>query len=352
MRVNRRLPVGIFIGTLLVLSGCGLWGIEQANNSDHPDINYKEEGESLDMENRDDEADEEENSATVKTKLFLIDKDGLVVPQTMALPETPGVAKQSLQYLVKDGPVSNMLPDGFQAVLPAGTEVLGADLKGDTLVVNFSEEFKEYRAEDEKEIAQAITWTATQFDNIENVKVQIDGVAQDAMPVDGTVIGDDGLSRADGINEKVGDAVDMTGTKAVTLYFPAKGQDDRYFVPVTQRVKADQGNIVAAVEGLFEGPSTDSGLSGIFDQNARLVSDPVIEDNVLTLNFNQAVLADKEEETISNEALNSLVLSLTTQEGIEKVAIQVDGEMKVRNEAGEMIAEPISRPNDVNTVGL
>src|SRR5699024_8642971 len=64
---------------------------------------------------------------TVDRQLFLLDKNGMVAPQILQLPEREDkeVAAQALEYLVKGGPVTSLLPNGFQAVLPEGTEVLG-----------------------------------------------------------------------------------------------------------------------------------------------------------------------------------------------------------------------------------
>ena len=110
----------------------------------------------------------------MKTELYLIDKNGLVVPQTLELPKTESVAKQALEYLVKNGPVTEMLPNGFQAVLPADTKI-SVNVKDKVATVDFSNEFKNYQAEDELKILQSITWTLTQFDSIEKVKLQMNG---------------------------------------------------------------------------------------------------------------------------------------------------------------------------------
>ena len=59
----------------------------------------------------------------MKTELYLIDKNGYVVPQTLELPKSEGVAKQALEYLVKDGPVTEILPNGFRAVIPTDTQM-------------------------------------------------------------------------------------------------------------------------------------------------------------------------------------------------------------------------------------
>src|SRR5690606_31953708 len=94
-----------------------------------------------------------ESEETVVRELYLLDASGMVVPQTLELPRTESAAKQAAEYLVIDGPVTELLPNGFQAVLPAGTEILGVNLEEDgTLIVDVSEDFKNYEAEDELKI--------------------------------------------------------------------------------------------------------------------------------------------------------------------------------------------------------
>src|SRR5690625_6221347 len=92
----------------------------------------------------------------------------------MELPKTESAALTTMQYMVKDGPVTELLPNGFQAVLPANTEILGLNLLEDgTLIVDVSEDFKNYEADEELSIIQAMTHTLTQFDNIDRLQLRI-----------------------------------------------------------------------------------------------------------------------------------------------------------------------------------
>lgn len=65
-----------------------------------------------------DTAKADQASSTVMRELYLIDKNGYVVAQTLPLPKSESTAKQALEYLVQGGPVSEILPNGFRAVLP------------------------------------------------------------------------------------------------------------------------------------------------------------------------------------------------------------------------------------------
>src|SRR5699024_11667572 len=62
-----------------------------------------------DKEEADANDEEQDEMETAARQLYLIDVNGMVVPQTLELPniDSNEVAKQVLEYLVKDGPVTS-----------------------------------------------------------------------------------------------------------------------------------------------------------------------------------------------------------------------------------------------------
>ncbi|TCP32144.1 germination protein M [Scopulibacillus darangshiensis] len=336
----------------LVLSGCGFDKGSSGSVKPGPDkkVDYVKGDKSKKADEQDKKASEAdakkgERSAT----LYLLDANGRISPQVVQLPQTKSVAKQSLKYLIKDGPVSDILPNGFQAVIPSGTTIHGVNLDNGTLVANFSKDFLDYKADQEKDILEAITWTLTQFDNIKRVQIQIDGKNKKVMPVGKTPIGK-GLSRSDGINTELGNVVDVAASDNITVYYLSEHDDISYYVPVTTRVNSNKNNVAQAVNALLNGPS-GKGLSSPFGTGVALKDDPVVKDGVVTLNFNKALLTNEKDKTISSEAINCLALTLTGQNNIKKVAIEVDGSTKVMKETGEPLTEPVSRPT-VNKTGV
>ncbi|MEK5270839.1 sporulation protein [Aeribacillus pallidus] len=344
------------LATFVLLSGCSSFGSKSSKQEIDPpqDITYLEDGDQLDqqLDSAKSASDKEESSKeTVKRVLYLIDKNGMVVPQTLELPNTKEVAKQAVEYLVAGGPVSNILPNGFRAVLPEDTVVKGVDIKDGTAIVDFSNEFTNYKPEDEEKILQAITWTLTQFKNINKVKLWVNGHELKEMPVNGTPIGE-GTTRKDGINIDTSDAVDITDTHPLTVYYIGEEGDNVYYVPVTKRISNEEKDeVVAAVNALVEGPDRSSGLLSEFQSEVKLIEKPKYEDGQVTLNFNEAIYGsyDEEKKIVSNHVINSLVLTLTEQEGIEKVALKVNGKQDLVNEDGKSLSEPVSRPENVNT---
>ncbi len=349
--------VSLLTVLLLVTSGCGLLTEKTTNEIDPPqEVDYLEEGEKLDQGNKEQETAAGGKDAPVgatdsnQRQVYLIDKNDMVVPQVLQVPKSDKPAKQVVEYLVEDSKVTNQLPDGMRAVLPAGTEVLSLNIEQGTATVDFSKEFKQYAPEDEMRILQSLTYTLTQFDNVNNVKVQINGKDQKVMPVNHTPIGD-GLTRENGINIETSGVVDVTNSDTVTVYFLAQNDKEQvYYVPVTRRVPSTDNLVKATVDELITGPSQQSGLVTEVHNTVELVTAPVIEDGVVTLNFNKAILGQNENTAISESVLNSLVLSLTEVEGIDKVALKVNGQTEVLKESGKMLTEPVSRPANVNTV--
>lgn len=339
--------------TAVFLGGCGLPGGEKKEEIDPPKevTMTKEDPESVTKKASPQPANGEKDAAaeeTMKTELYLIDKNGLVVPQTLNLPKTESVAKQALEYLVDNGKVTDMLPNGFKAVLPADTK-LTVNVKDKVATVDFSNEFKNYQPEDELKILQSVTWTLTQFDSIEKVKLQMNGHPLEEMPVNGTPIGDE-LTRKDGINLDISNSGDITNSKAVTVYYLSGEKGGYYFVPVTKRVSNKiENNIDAAVQELVKGPSGNSNLLNEFSPDAKLIDKPKVQNGNVTLNFNEAIYGSFDEKIISKNVLQSLVLSLTEQKGIESVSITVNGKSELVNEDGKKLSEPVTRPEYVNT---
>ena len=64
---------------------------------------------------------------------------------------------------------------------------------------------------------------------------------------------------------------------------------------------------------LTEGPDNKSGLLSDFQGDVKLENKPKIEDGHVTLDFNEAIYgsADGQKKVISDEVLNSIVLTLT-----------------------------------------
>lgn len=358
---RRSVIVICFIASFFtILAGC-FQGEQSMEEIDVP-----EEAETLDnleeseTTKEEDQTNEEEDNVTEDTEmiprqLYLLDSNGMVAAQTIELPkpESNEVAHQVLTYLIKDGPVTPLLPNGFQAVLPSGTEVLGLNLDEDgTMTIDLSEEFTNYEPEDELNILQSMTYTLTQFENVDRIKLQINGEPHSEMPVNNTPISK-GFSRANGINIVNSNAVDLINSEAVTMYYPAEFNENRYFIPVTQYVEKKNENIYSSiVESLIEGPTYNNNVLHVFNPDTNLIDDPKLNKGILELVFNENILMDPENKIISDEVVETLVRTLTEHEEVEAVDIKVDNIEELVNENGEVYNEPVTNQSFSTTEKL
>ncbi|CAM3141946.1 GerMN domain-containing protein [Sporolactobacillus spathodeae] len=278
----------------------------------------------------------------VKRELFLSDARGLLVPQSIGLPETKEPLKQVLNYLVDDGPVSNILPNGFQAVLPPGTEVrsVHVDASGN-LTADFSKELLDASSDSRDQIVQSIVWTATQFENVKSVTLRVAGEKLTQWPKTGEEIGT-GLTRTSGINQNFDQVTDVAGSQPVNVYYLYVEKGKSFNVPVTVRVSSQGNEWAAMVQALIHEPEGSDFISAL-NPDTQLISRPYIKNGIVYLHFNQAIYEDKASKTISDQALRSLVLTLTGTNGINKVSIKVGQSSKMTLESGTTISGPVSR---------
>ncbi|WP_152654780.1 GerMN domain-containing protein [Oceanobacillus sp. CFH 90083] len=339
--------IGAF-GILVLLAGC-FKGEQSSKEVDPPQnaeaVNGEETVDEETVDGEDTAATPVEAEDTVSRELYLIDSNGMVASQMVELPvpEANQVAQQVMEYMVKGGPITPMLPNGFQAVLPEDTEILGIDLQEDgTIIVDLSGEFSDYEAASELPILEAVTHTLTQFDNVHKVKLRVEGVDLKEMPVNGTPI-NNGYTRANGINLTNNDTLDYFNSSPVTMFYPVERENNRYYVPVTQYVEMeDENDLEGIVNELIDGPGYQNDVVNVFSPEAALTAEPVIKEGVAHLTFNEGILMDAEQNIISDEVMETMVRTLTQQSNIDAVNVQVENVDEVFNENGEPYSEPVS----------
>jgi germination protein M len=345
---------GFIMLLIFMLTGCfkGEQSLEEIDvPKDAEAVDHTEEGSQGEVIGEAEGGEEEEIVETIARQLYLVDVNGLVVAQTLELPKEDHkeVATQVLTYLVKGGPVTPILPNGFQAVLPEGTEILGLNLQEDgTLVVDVSKEFEEYEAKDELKILEAMTYTLTQFENVDRIELWINGYPQDEMPVNGTPI-KSGYSRVNGINLMATETIDLTNSQAVTMYYPSEYNENRYYVPITQHVEiADQDIFSPIVQSLITGPSYHLNVIDVFNVETSLIDRPTLENGILKLVFNEEILKDMDHAVISDEVMETLVRTLTEHPKVEAIEVEVENVDQLVNENGEIYSEPVTKDEFMN----
>jgi spore germination protein GerM len=107
-----------------------------------------------------------------------VEDDGTILRSktTRRIPVSGTPLQDTLQALIT-GPGAEEERQGIISLIPPGTRILGAVIEGSTARINFSEEFQYNTAGMEGFAAQLtqIVWTATEFSNVRDVQILIEG---------------------------------------------------------------------------------------------------------------------------------------------------------------------------------
>lgn len=288
-----------------------------------------------------------------RTTVFLEDGNGLLAPVSLSLPkgESSAMLKDSLTALVSKGAYASSLPEGFQGVLPAGTEVKSVSVDKDKLaVVEFNSAFNDYDPLEERKILEAITWTLTGQEGIKGVQLWVEGKKLTEMPLLGIPL-DRALTRSMGINlPKHG--TPLMNSSAVTVYFSAAAPDGvhQYYVPVTRFVPAGEEPLKAALNELIAGPESGNGLEMVMTQETVLDSVKAGQNGVVTVSLTDDMFADS--KNVPNEFLESVVLTVAQNAEDAPVQIRLNGKETVTGSNNIDYGKPVSAPEYVNELPL
>ena len=317
MYIKKLIIVVLIFALGLSLYGCG--AIETMK-----DLVSKDEADVEIIRSDEDEFDTTEDSDLRDTVLYYQNENGYLVPVKRQIPWEEGIAKAALRNMM-DTPVirEDIGMIGLKPVLPAGTEIIGMSINQDTGVckVDFSEQVMDYQSKKEEEnLVKGVVYTLTEFPNIEEVQIMVDGKVVSEMKY-GTKI-QKPLKRED-IN--IVDSSVQGNSKVIVYYKGTSNGEYEYYVPVTVPTSAPNANVLTALEELFKGAPELSGLytdipngvalQGVEVDNGIAYVDVQLED--------EDVISDQ--ATFDNMSKN-IGLTLNQFSDISYVEILIDGQ--------------------------
>ncbi|MDH6373215.1 hypothetical protein CA600_27580 [Paenibacillus sp. VTT E-133280] len=370
MQQIRGISAVFLIAVPLTLSGCGLFGSESASiDAPPPEVEAQMLQTSGDTTldsgvfgpvTQDDTQTtvkgntktSQSNASGDRTTVFLEDGNGLLAPVSLSLPKSKdsSAIKNSLMALVSKGKYASSVPEGFQGVLPAGTEVKDVTIdKSNSAVVEFNSEFNNYDPLEERKILEAITWTLTGQDDIKSVQLWVDGKKLTEMPLQGTPL-DRPLTRTMGINlPKQGPL--LMNSSAVTVYFSTTSPDGiQYYVPVTRFVPAGQEQLTAALNELIAGPESGNGLEMVMTEGTILDSVDAGQNGVVTVSLTDDMFTDG--KGVPAEMLESVVLTVAQNSDDSLVQIRLNGKESITDTDNVDYSKPVSAPEYLNEIPL
>jgi len=278
----------------------------------------------------------------LSTVVYYQDGEGYLVPVTRQIPQTEGVAKATLNLMVKDSKNDMEAARlGLRTVIPEGT-TFDLNISGGKARVDMSREALNcLSAEEEALMVQAVASTLTCFDTVEEVSFLFDGQARSKL-THGTDVS--GAFNGDYVNmESVTTSAGAHGDQ-VQLYFPS--QTGRVLVPVTRTVFSDADLTTALVE-LAKGPRNDSGLERPLPADCGVKS-VTVKNGTAVIDFSKGFMDVTSQSDGGRQAIRAIQFTAGQFPGVKKVELRVEGEKFTLpeestatfiNEAAEVMAQ-------------
>ena len=152
--------------------------------------------------------------------IYLLDSNDYVARTKISINNketTEKKAKELIEGLIIDGNKSNIIPNGFRSIIPSGTNILDISLDNKTITINFSKEILDINEKYEEKMIEAIIYTLTSIENVDNVIIKVDNKTLEKLPNSGKKLPQI-LDKSFGIN-KVYDITSMHNIDYFTLYY-------------------------------------------------------------------------------------------------------------------------------------
>jgi spore germination protein GerM len=239
---------------------------------------------------------------------------------------------------------AGQLPMGVSSLVPEHAELINYSLEAGHLTLNLSKEFLEYDPIVEQNLVSSLVWSYTELEEIDRVSFMIEG--QPVNNLNTPLAVGSGLSRAMGINLEI-DSYRLNDTKLVMLYFLTDNTSNGFMIPVSRVVPNNTDPIAYKVNALANGPVGQQYIS-VFNHRVSLLEEPTMENGILILNFSPELFFDQAGTMVSSDMMRQLVMTMTALEEVESVSVLIDGDVRVLDDASNIISLPTSR-SDFNS---
>lgn len=250
--------------------------------------------------------------------IYLEDEDGLLVESYVAIVDNDIISK--VKELIKNlsSASKDIIPNGLNSVMPNNIELIDVKYDENIIELNFSKELLELDNKKLIRLVEAITFTILDLDNVNGISIYVDGTNinnfNDKIP--------SVLTKDFGINKKYHFKKTDNIIKYV-IYYSKEIENSNYYVPITKYVNSDNNKINIVIEDLSSNYIYQPNLISVVKEKLELI-DYKIDDNILVLNFNNAIFANDSE--VKEEVVYPVISTIFSNFDVESVIFQANGE--------------------------
>lgn len=297
---NFKKQIAVIFGAIAMIAYCSIQFFPRQETATTPVIATREEGKHM--------------------QVYLKDQDHTLVP--LSIPVNEEMSEEDKLQLMVAYMSGKQEIKGFLPLFQKECEIKKVEIKNGIASLFFDDSLKNYKEEDELRVLEALTWGATQFHDIEQVKLFLNDTLLKAMPKANTPI-PDVLNRGIGINHFETATTSLHDSSSLTVFYTKKVNGQQYMVPRSRRVRMENDTMKTAVSSILQDVSASSELVQPLYADDIKVENFQIYDGSLVVSLNKNILAN--DRSVKQDVYNALVLSLATLPGVEKVEVKVDG---------------------------
>lgn len=271
------------------------------------------------------------NSNIIYNDIYLLDKNGYVSKTNISVnsKDKDKLIDELIEIMTINSKYQDKIPNGFSALLNEDANLISKKIEKNTVILNFNSDLLECKGDYEEKIIEAIIYTITSIDDIENVKIKINGEDLVKLPKSGKII-DSTLNRSFGIN-KMYDVTSIKNVTKVIIYYTNKTNNNNvYYIPVTKYTNSVDDKIKIIIDELTSKMSFESNLMSYLNYNAKLL-DYSFNEGEFDLNFNEYLFDNSENKKVLEEVIYSISYSIMDNYDVTKVNFYVNNEKVFSN---------------------
>ncbi len=239
---------------------------------------------------------EEDNKDKKENVVYLLDEDNYVSRVISYYEESDieGVIREKIKILIN----GDKSLGKFYSLIPKNTILKDVKVEKDSVYLNFNKEILNVNKYLEESMIEAIVFSLTEINGINNVYINVDSEKLTKLPKSGREIPYP-LTRSFGINKKY-DLNSLNDIDKTTIYFVKSSDEIEYYVPVTKVSNTSSSKIDIIIEELKSIVNAQENLNSYVSSNIVLV-DKEITDEKVNLIFNDFIFSDASSKVILEE---------------------------------------------------
>lgn len=254
--------------------------------------------------------------------IYLLDNNNYISKTSVRVTslETESLARELIETMKQEGKNSDQIPSGFQPIINSNTTINAISLTEDTLKVDLSEDFLSTSKDLEEKTLEALVYTLTSIEGVNNIILYIDGKILTQLPQSNIKLPST-LNKSIGINKDY----HLTSTKNIsytTIYYIHEYNNQYYYTPVT-KINNDTREKIEIIIDELSRTVTNTNLMSFLNSKTNLLEYSINQDT-MTICFNEEIFNDLNKQDILDEVLNTISLSIYDNYDVEGVIFEVN----------------------------